>query len=274
MIHRISTLTFKFHLLLTIETQRSTITWVRESNICNMADQGYCVGTSNKPKPPMGAIVIFPEAIGAQWETLPEISIRKISSGERGASGLPSWCSASCIPEEQVFTRAAPHDWKCWCGSAVLTSFVADVRCSEGVYGIWMDHFQEYWKSKICSIVSTPPSTPTCLCNDKLEKLYLKKHLFASFEDSQCPPPHTHTHSDDHMIELQPGWWFLRLKVLPNLRPPRSCFFWDTYAMLCCISLHWSVDRVWWQSWDPLLNVTWKRDRCCEIKQPWFEPCS
>lgn len=46
MIHCISTLTFKFHLLLTIETWCSTINLVRESNICSMAYHGYCVGTN------------------------------------------------------------------------------------------------------------------------------------------------------------------------------------------------------------------------------------
>ncbi len=67
MIHCVSTLTFKFHLLLTTETRWFTITWVRESNICNMAYHATAwATTSDKPKPPVCTIVIFPEVLSAQ----------------------------------------------------------------------------------------------------------------------------------------------------------------------------------------------------------------
>lgn len=113
MIHGISTLTFIFHLLLTIETWYSTITWIRESRNRTYASWHITASawapTSSNPNRPIGAIVIFPEALGVRWEALPDISL-----GDRGASRLPLWCSASYIPEEQVFTHAAPHDQKCW----------------------------------------------------------------------------------------------------------------------------------------------------------------
>ena len=110
MIHRISTLTFKFHPLLTIETWRSTIPVHGKLTYASR----LVMATSNPHKKPMGAIMVFPEATGAYWERLPYIFIRDTSSDERAASGIPCWCRASCIPEELVFTRAAPHDWKCW----------------------------------------------------------------------------------------------------------------------------------------------------------------
>lgn len=158
MIHCISTLTFKFHLLLTIETQSSTITWVREFNMQHGIIMATAwAPTTNKSKTPMCAIVIFPEALSAQWETLLEFP----------QEGFPLVQPAAYLKSKYLrvpLPMTGSADFLC--GSSRPKS--ADIICC------WCKmfrkssnicNFQELWKSKICFIAITPTSKrlPPCV---------------------------------------------------------------------------------------------------------------
>lgn len=66
MIHCISPLTFKFHHLLTIDTGQQLPGYGNLTYATWRIMAAAWAPTSNKPQPRMGAIVIFPEVLGAQ----------------------------------------------------------------------------------------------------------------------------------------------------------------------------------------------------------------